>query len=241
VGSADKAFLTGIDNTQTPYLADQCYAGKKRGMRFMTPPEKSKNKRRPYPLRRVLLVMVIGVAFMFWMPFVIITRESYIIIFKWNLFHWLNYVIYWGAALVWLVPLVIWLKRHVHLPRLHRLRTILLLIMVWLFLMSGGWFITKRVLLPPIHDDDLSCYANEDSDPVWYRCNVRIVPYTSTASKSDACENRRFAPECYVVSGYVVAEGQLDFPLAQTIAVRTDIEFVPDWYRRTNCCGVGDG
>jgi hypothetical protein len=194
--------------------------------------EKSKNKGRPYPLRRVLLVMVIGVAFMFWMPFVIITR---------GYFHWLNYVIYWGAAVVWLMPLAIWLKRHAYMPRLHRLRTVILLLGVWLLLIGGGWFITKRGLLPPVHETNLRCGAYREQGITTYYCSIRQPTREPNRLYGDYCEDRRSAPECYVVTSRLYAEGLDDFPLTRTFNVITDIEFLPDWYRRTYCCGVADG
>jgi hypothetical protein len=236
VGGADKAFLTGIDNTRTPYLADQCYAGKKRGRRFMTPPEKSKNKGRPYPLRRVLLVMIIGVAFMFWMPFVIVTDDDFS-----TYFHWLNYVVYWGAAMVWLLPLVRWLKRHTYLPRLHRLRTILLLVVVWLFLIGGDWFITKRGLLPPIHSTDLSCGNSSPAENLTvYYCDIPYYPsnYGTLDYKPVCLRGRYRATECFFAASLVVAEGVKHFPIARTTSIYTNIFFRADLYYEEV---VGDG
>jgi hypothetical protein len=189
--------------------------------------EKSKNKGHPYPLRRVLLVMLIGVAFMFWMPFVIITD---------NYFHWLNYVIYWGAAVVWLMPLVRWLRLHRFLPRFYRLRTVILLLGVWLLLIGGGWVITRRGLLPPVSQADLRCVAYADPGSAWYGCNIRAK---NIFQYQVGCQNRYFAPECYVGSSFVSAEFRDNFPLARTINVITHIEFAPNNYDYIE--GVGDG
>jgi hypothetical protein len=101
-----------------------------------------------HPLRRVLLWLIIGLAFALWMPFIIVTKSG---------IHWLNYVIYWGAAWAWIIPFARWMKQNQRRHILYRMNIFAGLFVLWAALGLSHVYIGGHWLLPPDPNHHQAC------------------------------------------------------------------------------------
>jgi hypothetical protein len=191
----------------------------------MSHPDRTQN--RPLKLRRVLLVMLAGMAFMFWMPFVVVTPTG---------LHWTNYVIYWGAAWAWLVPFIIWFRRHTQLRRRRRVGITLVMLVFWVVVMGSSWVLLRRGLLPPIYETEIwgsgtlypglnnTCETvSEPSGMVRYICYVPRTDVPRTRDDITAYPHEHLSAERMYLVSRVVAEGVPGLPLARTTEVYSGI------------------
>jgi hypothetical protein len=182
---------------------------------------------RSLKLRGILLVMVAGLAFMFWMPFVVVTPTG---------LSWTNYVIYWGAAWAWVVPFGYWLRRHAHFRRLRRAGITLLMLVLWIFLMSSTWVIIRRALLPPVFESEIwgsgslylgldnTCEAlSEPAGGVRYICYVPRSDIPQTRDDIEVALGGHVGVERMFMVSRVVAESVVGLPLARTTEVYSGI------------------
>jgi hypothetical protein len=183
--------------------------------------DKPKHKRRPVFLRRVVLVMLLGWAFAFWMPFVIVTTGG---------LSWLNYAIYWSATWAWLVPFTRWLKLRQSFSRFRRAGTFVLLLVLWCMVGVGGMCAARRGILAWDAKHGDACYVVRDHD---YTCYVPTVEVPIP-------EEDLYLPRggCVISSNWffttrIVAEQIPGLPIARVTEFRTRLFFadeIMNWY-----------
>jgi hypothetical protein len=127
--------------------------------------KKTKAKGHSRSLVWIVLTLVVGLAFALWMPLLIVTSDG---------LHWLNYVIYWGAAWAWVIPFMRWMRHNRYRGFLHRIKVFGVLLLVWICCGFLGMFATGHGLLPPQASHHNVCYRGRHGHYDCYLWEVEL-------------------------------------------------------------------